>query len=67
MGSRIEKSFLPVCSFYRAGKGGDKSWPSHQIEHGRSFCAPQVVGAYFAGDDAKVEKLMIAFAEIYGF
>jgi hypothetical protein len=43
MGSRIEKSFLPVFSFYRAGKGGDKSWPSHQIEHGWSFCAPQLV------------------------
>jgi hypothetical protein len=43
MGSRIEKSFLPVFLFYRAGKGGDKRWPSHQIEHGWSFCAPQDV------------------------
>jgi hypothetical protein len=40
-GSRIEKSFLPVFSFYRAANGGGKSWPSNQVEHGWIFCAPQ--------------------------
>jgi len=36
----LRRAFCRSSLFTGAGKGGDKCWPSHQIEHGWSFCAP---------------------------